>query len=59
MKDGTVINGYHYQHDEIVGRVCRPVHYSNAQDGPRPYIQCDKDCEYCEQERLAETPRRF
>jgi hypothetical protein len=59
MNDGTVIKGQHFQHDEIVGRVCRPVHESNAQDGPRPYIKCDSDCTFCAKEKQMGRDSQF
>lgn len=50
MKDGTIIRGIHFSHDEITGRVTPGnEHFSLAQDGPRPYIKCDSNCIFCKE----------
>lgn len=47
--NGAIINEQYFQHDEILGRVTKGVNpfASLAQDGPKPYIKCDPNCEEC------------
>lgn len=52
MTEGTIVKGQRFTHDEITGRVSPGNEmFSLAQDGPRPYLKCDPDCEFCKREK--------